>query len=390
MIYLHAGHSASVSSLKPPAIQFLTSGAIFAVVTYLPLFARDELGLSDFDIGLIVSLCATAMLLSNFLFGRAADIYGRRLFLWVGLLVSSLSLLLLLMARDYPTLALARFLNGFCFGIFPSALIAHVHDTKGKMGKFSAWGSLGWGFGTMVGGIVASSYFAVRGVFVLSSLIFLLCFVIALFMKVPTEKRLKVPLFPTRLLKRNACVYVPVVVRHSGAFMIWTFWPLFLAQLGANVFWIGVIQAINALTQFAVMFFLTDRIKSTTLIFSGIAISGVTFLSFTMVNDFWQIMPTQILLGISWSFMYVGALRYVTEMNPEKATVSGLLNSFLNLSAVLGPVMASAVISIFQGDYRATMYLAAFMTIPSLLVFAFLRKREERMLDSERRMKRMD
>ncbi len=151
--------------------------------------------------------------------------------------------------------------------------------------------------------------------------------------------------------------------------MIWTFWPLFLQSLGADFFWVGVIPAITSITQFIFMYTLGGRIKYVTSVGAGLILSSVTFFSFTLATDYLQIIPTQFLLGVSWALMYVGGLRYLMHRNIEKATVSGLFDSVLSLSSIIGPFMATFVI-IF-GDYRTTMYLASILAFISFVSFNF-------------------
>jgi hypothetical protein len=67
--------------------------------------------------------------------------------------------------------------------------------------------------------------------------------------------------------------------------------------------------------------------------------------------------------------MYVGGLRYLMDRNIEKATVSGLFDSVLNLSSIIGPFMAIFVITF--GDYKTTMYLASILAFISFLSFKF-------------------
>jgi DHA1 family quinolone resistance protein-like MFS transporter len=101
----------------------------------------------------------------------------------------------------------------------------------------------------------------------------------------------------------------------------------------------------------------------------GFLISAITFFSYTLASNFWQILPVQVLLGTSWGLLYVGALRYVCERNDEKATVSGMLDSVLNLSALIGPILATILVSL--GDYKMGMYTASLLALISFFVFNF-------------------
>ena len=183
-----------------------------------------------------------------------------------------------------------------------------------------------------------------------------------------------VPLFPTALIRRNLHFYLPMLVRHAGAMSIWTFWPLFLLDLGADYVWVGIIQFVNPLVQFGFMYLFTDRARTAFLFPVGLVLSIITFISFTLAQNVWQLLPTQGLLGMAWAATYVGSLRGVTESSEEKATAAGMLNSTTSLSAILGPVCATALVAVTD-DYLSTMYFAAAMSAVSLVLYIVLRGR---------------
>ncbi|MDI6826067.1 MAG: MFS transporter [Candidatus Aenigmarchaeota archaeon] len=351
--------------MKPNLIRLLTFAAAQISFVYIIIFARG-LGISDVEIGIIVAFYSLTLFFSSYIFGRASDRYGRKIFMLIGLLAATIAFFLQTFAHDYTSLLLIRILVGFCVGIYPSALVAYVHEMKKNMGKFASFGSLGWFFGLMVAGITAT-YFTIKGIFILSSLFSLLAFLVTFTLEPVKYKPIKVPFFPLKILKKNKSVYLSVLIRHSGAYIIWTFWPLYLMSLGADLFWVAIIEAVNSFTQFLFMFAITDRFKSILLLKIGLLFSALTFFSFTLALNFWQILPIQVLLGISWSFVYVGALRHLTERNVEKATVSGILDSVLSLSSIVGPILATIILSF--GNYRMTMYVASLLAFISFFVF---------------------
>jgi predicted MFS family arabinose efflux permease len=147
--------------------------------------------------------------------------------------------------------------------------------------------------------------------------------------------------------------------------MIWAFWPLFLQQLGADYFWIGVTSAINTGTQFLVMYFLTDRGWSTGLLRLGLLLSSVTFITFALAPNFWWILPTQILLGISWALLYVGGLRAATEGHPNPGAASAIFTGVLNISMVIGPALGALLVPI--GGYYLLIYVGAALSFGAFL-----------------------
>lgn len=352
----------------------MTYAANQAVWTFLPILARDELDIGDAPIGIAVFLYSSALFLASYTFGRASDVHGRRWFILGGLLLSALAMSTNLLIRDAPSLWVIRFFTGFAVGIFPAAMVDYITRSSGRLGRFSAWGSLGWGVGSLLAGVIAAYYGDITWAFMLAAVIYLVSFLIALTLSPVTEVKHRVPLFPREVIARNAQYYLPMLVRHAGAMTIWTFWPLFLIDLGASYVWVGVIQFVNPLVQWAFMWGFTDRVRTTFLFPLGLVLSALTFLSFLLARNVWELLPTQVLLGLAWGCTYVGALRGVTESSPEKATAAGMLNSTTSLSAILGPVFATTLVSL-TGAYESTMFFAAAMSVLSLVIYLVLRRR---------------
>jgi MFS family permease len=116
------------------------------------------------------------------------------------------------------------------------------------------------------------------------------------------------------------------------------------------------------------MIIITDRLQSKTLVTIGLVVSAITFASFPFARSIVEILPSQVLLGLSWACLYVGALKFVTENNDDRSTASGLLASILALCGVIGPVIAAVIYSIWPG-YAPIMFFAAFMSVISLVIF---------------------
>jgi len=365
--------------LKPYIIQFLSSVALSSSLLFIPNLTKD-LGGTESQVGIIVAAYALAMFISSYLFGRLSDIYSRRLFISLGLAVSAVTFLLQALAdpnfafpvlSDPSMLALIRALAGFSLGIFPAALMVYVYDSAGPLGRFAASGALGWAVGTFTAGTIAevTSYYAV---FVMASLCLWTAFLLSLTMKHLNGPKLNVPFFPMQLLKRNWRVYVPYLLRHTGANIIWVIYPLYIVNLGGDKFWVGVIYAVNTATQFIVMLFL-DRFKDELLIGVGLLLAIATFFSFTLAHNFLHLLPIQVLLACSWASIYVGSLLYLMKNNVEKATSSGILSSVINISQVFGALIGGAIAQPFS-DFKATMYLATTMTVIGFVLFSVGRR----------------
>ncbi len=357
--------------IRPLSIQFLAGAATFSASIFIPNYAGHVLGATDFEIGLIFFAFAITAFWASYLFGRLADIKGRRGVLKAGLGLASIATLTQIIAPDPWTLALSRALVGVTFGMFPAALLAYAHETNRPMGRFVSVGALGWGVGSLLAGIVAtlpdSEALGVRLVFAMSSTLYALAFFAVLRMPFPRHISLAVPLLPLDVVRRNLPVYASVLIRHTGASMIWVIFPIYLEDaLHIPKEMIGILYLTNTFTQFAFMMVL-DRFRSDRLVKVGLLGAALTFYSFTVAQDFWQMFPAQILLGFSWASLYVGSLRYVMERSVERATSTGLLGSALNLSQALGPILGGFV-AISLGRL-GVMYVASGMSLAALAFF---------------------
>jgi len=353
--------------MKAPAIQLLSNAGLFGPVIIVPKILSDEFGASKELIGVIAGGVAAAGFLSSYVFGRATDVYGRRSILLLGLMLSGLATLLQIASLAWGGIeffATVRVLIGFCSGIFPAALLAYAYDTRaGRMGRFSAFGSAGWGFGNLAVGLFGVMY---EEAYLFCAAILFLSFATALSLPFFKEVRMTVPLFPVEIIRKNASVYSAMLIRHTGANMIWVTYPLFLESIGADVEWIGVIYAVNAFGQSFFMMFL-DRYDPSLLVAVGLVSSALTFFTFTLAGSYWEIIPSQVLLAAAWSCLYVGSLRYVMDRNKEKATVTGLLSSTMSISGMIGPVLGGVAATVV--GFKGTITVATMMSVLALVIF---------------------
>jgi MFS family permease len=121
----------------------------------------------------------------------------------------------------------------------------------------------------------------------------------------------------------------------------------------------------------------TDLMKSQKMISLGLLVSSITFISFTIPNTFVGIIPLQVLLGISWSFLYVGTLRYSVEKSSfDKATASGIITSIMAVSNILGSLIA-LIITLIGGSYIDIIVSAGWATFSTFVIFIFFERTSE-------------
>ncbi|KUK03921.1 MAG: hypothetical protein PWR26_1439 [Methanosarcinales archaeon] len=334
-------------------VQMLSNISIAAGMLLIPKLA-EELGASYLEVGLIGSCYGIALFLSSYFFGWLSDVRGRTLVLRMGLLSCAITFALVPLASSPLSLALIRFLGGFCAGMYPAALIAYAYETTRSFGRFVSMSSLGWAAGTLLAGLIG----VYLGIYLVASAFFLLSLALV-YRLPPSNPQLATPRFPLALLLKNKEVYVGFVLRHLGANTIWAIFPLYLISLGASTLWIGLLYFANMFTQFVLLQFL-DRLRSPLLFKLGLATSCATFLLYATARTYLDVLPMQLLLALSWSTLYLGSLENLSEHNPERGSATGILNSLVGVSNAVGPFVGG-VLAQWWG-FSSTMYFAALLT----------------------------
>lgn len=361
--------------MKSAGVLLLSSAASYVSLIFIPVYAKDALGATAFEVGVIVGFFNFTYLLSSYVLGRWADMHGRRLVLLTGLIASAGATLAQLVANDSLTLALSRGLVGFAGGAYPAALLTYAQERNEKMGKFSSYGSLGWGVGSLVAGFLGIYW----QIFAFSALLFFAGFLLALLMPFGEEKVVSVPRFPFAILKKNLPIYAAMLIRHTGANVAWVlFTPYMKDSLRFDFIQIGAVYAINPIFQFVIMQMI-DRFRSIPLVYFGLVFSALGFLTMGLAVDFPQMMLTQLLIGVSWAALYVGSVKFVMERNLERATATGLLNSTIGVSSIAGPLIGGSLVTFSLAfglapdlAYRTTFFTAAMMAVVALAILPYI------------------
>ncbi len=349
-------------------VLFLSYTSIMMSAVFIPNYAL-AIGATLPQIGLIGASYGFSLFFSSYIFGRASDMKGRKKFIVTGLLLSAAAFSLQIIATTPRALLIVRALSGTALGIFTAPLAAYAFEKGTHIGTFSSYGSFGWAFGGLLAGAAAQKTESIASanplmpfwsVFALSSLFFLVAYFTVLRLPETTIKPRPMPLFPSKLLMKNLGVYASAFLRHLGAYAIWIIFPLFLFEIGANKFWIGVLYFINMGSQGIIMRRL-NYADETMLIKTGLLLSAAVFMAYTLVDNYVWIIPLQLLLALSYSFIYVGDLTYLINRNEEKAVSVGLLHSIIGICIGLGPVIGGVVSQLY--GFAGVMRVASFMAL---------------------------
>jgi len=357
-------------------VNFLLNFAIQGSMIFIPLLGA-QLGASDFQIGLVGAVYGASFLASSLFSGWKSDHVGRLVFVRWGLWAGSLAFAAQLLANNVIVLMVVRGAVGFTLGIATAAAIAYAFESGVDMGKYSSYGSLGWIFGALGAALIGE----IQLLFRLSFLICLAAFLLSLAFKEAPAYDFAAPPNLWRVMKRNYRIYSAVFLRHLGAVAVWIIFPLYLVSLGLDKFWIGILWGINFAVQFIVMRYLERFSEYKTFAF-GQLLSILVFAAYAFVTNLVPLIVVQVLLGVAWSCLYVGALLIVLRSGEERGTAGGIFQSTLNLCNAVGPLTGGLIA---QGwGYRGVMFFAVAVGVAGMLVAVPAGPKERLAEDSHR------
>jgi MFS family permease len=341
-------------------INYLLGFAIQSSIILIPVLVK-EFGATEFQVGLVGAVYGAAFLVSSLISGWKSDVMGRLRFMRLGLFVSTIAFAGQLLAHNVFLLALSRGAVGLALGISTAATIAYAFEMGMDMGKFSSYASLGWIFSAFTAAMTQS----IPMLFLFSAIACLLCFLLTLFFRETLPQQADKPPNLWRVLRRGARVYLAVAVRHIGATSVWVILPLHMLALGMDLFWISITWMANFTVQFIVMRFL-ERFPERKLFAIGQVLSVIVFASLAFAVSKGAIMAIQMLLGVAWSLLYVGALMIILKSGEERGTAGGIFQSTLNLCAAIGPLLGGLIAQ--SMGYHSVMLFAAGLGLVGMLI----------------------
>jgi len=340
------------------------SFAIQSSLIFIPLISA-ELGASDLQVGLIGAAYGGAYLLASLYSGQQSDRRGRLGFVRFGLFLCSIAFAAQLFAKHLSILATVRTGVGLSLGVTTAALVAYAFELGSDMGRFSSYGSLGW-----IGGAIASVFLTdFYDLFAVSAFACMLAFALSLFLSSQNEPKayLKEETSPrmSAVIKQGFSIYLAVFLRHLGATSVWIILPLYFTSLGLDRSWIGILWGTNFTVQFIVMRSL-ERFSPQRVFAFGQVVSIIVFISYILIHNCWLLLLVQVMLGIAWACLYVGALLLVLRAGENRGTAAGVFQATINLCNAVGPFLGGIVAQ--NWSYSGVMLVAAILSTCGLVV----------------------
>ena len=322
----------------------------------MPILAKKVTD-SIFEIGIIVSMFSLAQILSELYFGKISDKKEKRLaFIRFGFLGCAITFGLHYFADDTISLLIIRICAGGTSGMMIPAMLAYIYESgknKKKVASVISFHALGWLVGIIIGGLTNNE----KSIFIVSSMLFLIGFIISIKLSEITIVN-KIDRGTKEIFLKNKFLFLSLLLRHIGAASVWTILPIMLIEvLNAEFYEISFVYVSNTLTAFIIMNLMAYKInlKNTTKFKIGIGLTVFVFVGLLTISEWWMAIPYMSLVGATWAFIFIGGNFHLMGNNP-KSTSTGIFSSTLSIASVIGPILAG--IFAFYFNYTFVIYFA--------------------------------
>ena len=382
------GHEATRLSWLLFVVAAADLATFSAIVPLLPRYA-DRLGLSSFEIGIVVASYAVAVLAVAIPAGRASDRLGKRTMTVTSVAGMAVATVLFVFASSFPALVAARFLQGAASGVAWSAGLAWLSEASppaeraGTVARMTTGASAGLVAGPMIGGVLGH-VIGIRSSFLLIAVV---CAASASGLALIHERR-PAAVAATSLREgvrtgaRNPDIRIGVIlvsaVAMAGAGMQ-TLVPLHLGREGISAFAIGLVYAGSAGGS-ALIGFAVSRVtgRFDLAVAAGIASAVLTgtIALLTLPLPVVAIAVVTIVQGSLQTILYVAGFALSAEGADAAGLGQGLVMGVVNLAwgaaAFLGPLVAGALGG-GVGDAAAYLVLAVVVAGAVAAIFAWRR-----------------
>ena len=347
---------------------------------YITLYYR-QLGLSGFEIGLLAAIPPLAMAVLAPLWGMLADLWGiHRLVLRAALLFAAIATLLLSFATTFaPILLLVILLALFGAPVSPllDSYAVTISARQGlSFGQLRLWGSIGytvtaWIVGWIMGGAVTALFLAGYAVFLLLTG--------ASTFGLPAQRlsaRRQTWRGAAGVIRRPAMIVLllTVFLVSSSTSSMFSFFGIYLQQLGGTAGLIGTASAVAALSELPVMAYgawLAARLSSQRMFILALAVYAIRLVLYSLLPAASWVLPVQLLHGLSFGVYLMSSVELIQRLVGRElaATAQGLLSSALAFGQITGALVGGALLD--RIGVSAIYRLGSVVMVIAIAVFVF-------------------
>ncbi|SMB84490.1 MFS transporter [Deinococcus hopiensis] len=381
------------------ALDMIGLGLIIPVAPVLVAHLTSDPLTAPHFLGILVALFSTAQLLAAPIFGALSDRFGRRPVLLLSTLLTALSYILAALAPSLMWLLLARTLGGIgaaTIGV-ANAYIADVSAPENRARNFGIAGAafgLGLIIGPALGGLLSS--LDLRLPFLVSATLAALNFLYGLIVLPESRRAEPAPFDPRTLMPLRALgilnhfpglpvlAAVVLLVSLASQFLTST-WVLHGAVRygwtpATNGLALALAGVLSATVQVAVLPRVLRQVGPERTVTLGLLTGVAAYVMYGLASAPWMLwasLPIGALSGIAAPALQ--ALTTNKAATHAQGSVQGALAGLTSLSAIAGPLAATALFSHFASPHAtpfvpgAAYFAAALLLLGGLAVFAATR-----------------
>ncbi|WP_010304902.1 multidrug efflux MFS transporter NorA [Kurthia senegalensis] len=368
-------------------IAFLGIGLVIPVLPTL----MNELNISGQVVGYLTAAFALTQLIASPLAGKAADKFGRKRMIVLGLFIFGLSELLFGFGKTIDVLFISRILGGLSAAFMMPAVTAFIADITDEtsrpkaLGYMSAAINTGFIIGPGIGGFLAEIGtrvpFYSAGVL---GLVAALCSTILLReperQEVPKDDRQQQSSIRKLLMPMFLIAFIVIFVSSFGLAAFESFFSLYVdhkfsftpSDIAIAITGGAILGAV-----FQVVFFdrLIKWLGEIKLIRVMLVLSAILVFLMTVVHTHWLILGVTFVVFIGFDLIRPAVTMYLSRIaGSDQGFVGGMNSFFTSLANVIGPVIGGIL---FDIDIDYPYYFATVFIILGL-VFAMFWKEPKR------------
>jgi MFS transporter, DHA1 family, multidrug resistance protein len=366
-------------------IAFLGIGLVIPVLPTL----MNELGITGTTIGYLTAAFAIAQLIVSPFAGRAADRFGRKIMIVIGLFIFGLSEFLFGIGQHIGMLFLSRLLGGISAAFIMPAVTAFIADitnleTRPKaLGYMSAAISTGFIIGPGIGGFLAE--LGTRVPFYFAGALGTIAAILSIILlKEPnrteetSEQKLSgKPGIKRILVPKYMLAFILIFITSFGLAAFESFFSLFVdhkfqfqpSDIAIVITGGAIFGAISQVLLFDRLTRIWGEIK---LIRYSLILSAVLVYLMTVVHSYFSILLVTFLVFVGFDLFRPAVTTYLSSIaGNEQGFVGGMNSMFTSLANISGPIIGGML---FDIDINYPYYFATIILVVGIVITVFWSK----------------
>ncbi|WP_284035731.1 multidrug efflux MFS transporter NorA [Neobacillus sp. 114] len=376
-------------------IAFLGIGLVIPVLPTL----MNELDITGTTVGYLTAAFAIAQLIVSPFAGKAADIWGRKMMIVIGLFIFGISEFLFGIGKDIQMLIISRLLGGISAAFIMPAVTAFIADitnldTRPKaLGYMSAAISTGFIIGPGIGGFLAE--FGTRIPFFFAGALGTIAAILSILLlsepnrnednnKQVTDGKVG---FQRIIDPKYFLAFMLIFIASFGLAAFESFFSLFVdhkfqfkpSDIAIVITGGAILGAISQVILFDRLTRIWGEIK---LIQYSLILSAILVFLMTVVHSYFSILLVTFMVFVGFDLFRPAVTSYLSNIaGNEQGFVGGMNSMFTSLANISGPILGGIL---FDIDINYPYYFATLILSLGIVLTLFWKKQAN---DSSRKVK---